>query len=113
MEPLLVGVGGSLGAMCRYLLGAFLGERSFPWATLTVNVVGSFILGVVLFGVTRSDLLLLVGVGFCGAFTTFSSFGFETVTLWWQGKHRKAVLNALANLVVSLLAFGCAWLLVG
>jgi CrcB protein len=53
-----------------------------------------------------------VSVGFCGAFTTFSSFSFQTVSLWERGERARAAVNAVANLLVSLLAFAGAWLLV-
>lgn len=110
MEAMLVAVGGALGAILRYAVGQLLASRSFPWATLTVNVVGSFVLGVVLFGPVDDDLAVLVGTGFCGAFTTFSSFSFETVDLWERGRRRRAVVNAVGNLVASVLAIGVVWL---
>lgn len=113
MEPILISIGGAIGASSRYLVGQFLTHHSFPWATLTVNALGSFILGVVLFGLNSSDVSLLIGVGFCGAFTTFSSFSYQTVELWEQGDHRYALMNAVGNLFISLLAFGSALLLVG
>ena len=113
MEPTLVGLGGALGAICRYAIGQLLRSRSFPYPTLVVNVLGSFILGLMLFGVSNSQLLLLVGVGFCGAFTTFSSFSYQTVGLWEEGRRMAAVANAVGNLLLSLLAFGLAWFLVG
>jgi len=77
-----------------------------------VNTLGSFLLGVVLFGIRDTETLLLVSVGFCGAFTTFSSFSFQTVSLWEQDRQIRALCNALGNLGGSLLAFGVAWLLV-
>ena len=112
MEAVLISVGGALGAVLRYGVGQLLGKTSFPWATLLVNALGSGILGAVVFGVTDTGTLLLVSVGFCGAFTTFSSFSFETVRLWERGEPLQAGLNAGGNLVVSLLAFGTAWLVV-
>lgn len=112
MEAILVGIGGALGAVLRYLVGQLIPTRAFPWGPLVVNAFGSFILGVVLFGITDGELLLVVGVGFCEAFTTFSSFSFQTVALWERTEHRRAVMNALGNLVLSILAFGGAWLLV-
>lgn len=113
MEATLVGLGGAFGAVFRYGIGQLLVGRSFPWATLVVNVLGSLLLGVVVFGGAGSGTFLLVGVGFCGAFTTFSSFSVQTVTLWDRGERVRAVLNAVGNLAVSLLAFGGAWLLLG
>lgn len=100
---LLVGVGGVLGALARHLLGELLaGDRR---DTLAVNVLGSFTLGA-LTGVLAdgTTALLLFGTGFCGAFTTFSSFAFETVRLYEDGARREALGNATVNLVGALLA---------
>jgi len=113
MDALLVGVGGAVGASSRYLVGRLLAHYSAPWATLAVNALGSFLLGVVVFGVNSSAAALVVGVGFCGAFTTFSSFSYQTVQLWEQGDRGRALLNAGGSLFGALLAFGSAWLLVG
>lgn len=112
MEALLISIGGAVGAVSRYLVGQLLGKPSFPWATLVVNALGSFILGLVLFGEGNSTLQFLVAVGFCGAFTTFSSFSFQTVSLWERDKRILAVLNAIGNLIISLIAFIVAWQLV-
>ena len=112
MEVLLISIGGALGAVLRYAVGQLLRETSFPWATLVVNALGSFVLSAVVFGVSRTDVLPLVSVGFCGAFTTFSSFSFQTVNLWERDEHKRAVLNAVGDLFVSLGAFASAWLLV-
>jgi CrcB protein len=112
MEVFLISIGGAAGAVLRYVVGQLIDSSSFPWATLVVNALGSFILGSVIFGVSESDILLLVSVGFCGAFTTFSSFSFQTVSLWERGEQSAAFLNALGNLTISLLAFGVAWVLV-
>lgn len=113
MEVLLVSIGGAAGAVTRYLVGQLIGKTSFSWATLLVNVLGSFILGVVIFGGSRADVHFLMSVGFCGAFTTFSSFSFQTIRLWEGGEAINAVLNAIGNLVLSLIAFTAARLLVG
>lgn len=113
MEALLVSIGGAAGAVLRYLVGQLLRKTDFPWATLLVNVVGSFVLGVVIVGGSRPEVHSLVSVGFCGAFTTFSSFSFETIRLWERGEATDAALNAIGNLVLSLIAFTAASLLVG
>ena len=112
MEPLLVGIGGAIGAVGRFAVGRLVRYEAFPVGTLVVNVLGSFVLGLVLFGAPQSDLVLLVGVGCCGAFTTFSSFSFQTVELWEHGNPGLAALNAGGNLVVSLIGFGVGWLVV-
>ena len=99
---LLVGIGGSIGALLRYGVGELLGSTTFPYATLAVNAIGSFVLGLVIFGDLNSELFFLVGVGACGAFTTYSSFSVQTVRLWETGYRRYAVANAIGNFVLSL-----------
>ena len=106
----LIALGGIVSANLRYAVGAAAGDALA--VTLAVNTVGSFALGVVLAGAYGTGLHLLVSVGFCGAFTTFSSFSFQTVSLWKRGERARAVLNAVANLLVSLLAFAGTRLLV-
>ena len=108
----LVGTGGALGAVVRYWVYRHVTWEDFPAATLTVNVLGSFLFGVLLFAGAGESIFLLAGVGFCGSFTTFSSFSVETVQLCERGDRRLALANALANLLVSLAAIGLAWLLV-
>ena len=109
----LVGTGGAIGALCRHYLAQAVEREGFPLGVLTVNVVGSFVLGLVTFANVGSDVVLFVGVGACGSFTTFSSFSVGTVDLWTSGYRGKAVVNAVANLVGSLLAVGAAMVLVG
>ena len=110
VEPAhLVGTGGAIGALCRHYLGTAVDVDGFPVGTLTVNVVGSFVLGLVTFANLGNELVLLVGTGACGSFTTFSSFSFDTVYLWESGKRLKAIGNAALNLAGALLAIGAAW----
>lgn len=110
MTALLVALGAALGAPARYLVDRFVQSRHdslFPWGTLSVNVAGSLLLGV-LVGVPASPHgMALAGVGFCGALTTYSTFGFETLRLL----QRRAVFFAGANVAVSILAgLGAAFL---
>jgi len=113
IEPAhLVGAGGVIGAWLRYAVTTLIDSEELPLGTLSVNVLGSFLLGVVTFGGAGSGVVLLVGTGVCGSFTTFSSFSFETVRLWETGAKGRAVGNALANLAGAGLALGTAWLLV-
>lgn len=85
MTTVLVAVAGAVGAVLRWRVGVAVGLRSFPWATLAVNVVGCFALAVVLAGPATSrwsaTTSTAVAVGLLGAFTTFSTFGYETFTL--------------------------------
>jgi CrcB protein len=113
VSALSLTVGGASGAVCRYLVGQLVDNRGFPWSTLLVNALGSALLGAVLFGSTSRDVDVLIATGFCGAFTTFSSFSVETVGLWERGNPVLAATNALANVLLSLLGFGATWLVLG
>lgn len=104
-----VGVGGALGALCRYSVGQMIEVKRFPLATFIVNVAGSFLLGLLTFSGVGESVLLFAGVGFCGAFTTFSSFSVDTIQLWEDGYVALAVVYALGNIVVSVLAVALAW----
>ncbi|WP_267639186.1 fluoride efflux transporter CrcB [Haloarchaeobius amylolyticus] len=111
----LVGVGGAFGAVLRHWVYTRLKREGdpVPRATLTVNVLGSFVLGLVTFAGAGGDVALFVGTGACGAFTTFSSFGFETVDRWDSGQRRAATSNAVGTLVLSLAAVAVGWLVAG
>ena len=110
MNPvLLIGVGGVLGAVSRHLLGERLPDARGVH-TLAVNVLGSAILGGLLVAPVDDTLLLAFGTGFCGAFTTFSTFAVETVSFYEQGERRAAISSAIANFVGALVgvALGAA-----
>jgi len=108
----LVGAGGAVGALLRYYLILHVERDDFPLGTLVVNVLGSFVLGLLTFAGVGGDVLLLVGTGACGSFTTFSSFSFETVRLWETGERTTATANAAGNLLGALTAVGLARLVV-
>ena len=111
-EALLVGLGSFFGANARYFISGWMAKKvdpTLPWGTLTVNVVGSFIIGAFLAWTSERVLVdpaykLIVAVGFCGAFTTFSSFAFETYRLFQQGHHWQAIGNVFANNILTLVA---------
>jgi len=110
IEPAhLVGTGGAIGALCRHYVGAWVDVDGFPLGTLTVNIVGSFVLALVTFASLDTELLLFLGTGACGSFTTFSSFSFDTVHLWESGDRVRAGANATANLAGAMAAIGLAW----
>jgi fluoride exporter len=120
MTLLLVLLGGAVGAPLRYLTDLFIQSRHdslFPWGTLTVNVAGSALLGFLAAAAAASALpswaLTLAGTGFCGALTTFSTFGFETMRLLEEGSAAAALLNAGLGLLVGLLAAVGGWALAG
>jgi CrcB protein len=110
---LLVAIGSALGGVARYgcssLLARTVGE-TFPWGTLAVNVVGSFVIGLftALTGpegriLVAPDARIFVTVGFCGGFTTFSSFSIQTLSLMRSGELGAAGLNAALSLGLCLL----------
>jgi len=105
-----VAIGGALGAVSRYSFGlvaiALIGNR-FPWATLGVNVVGSFLIGLaaVLIGDRMLDGELwrpLIIVGFLGAFTTFSAFSLDTLLLLQQGNYNTASAYVVGSVALCL-----------
>ncbi|MFB6124754.1 MAG: fluoride efflux transporter CrcB [Halanaeroarchaeum sp.] len=105
----LVGAGGVLGALARHFVSERIETDGFPLGTYAVNVLGSFVLGLLTFGGVHSDLALFLGTGACGSFTTFSSFSFETVRLWETGERYRATVNALGTLASAGAAIALAW----
>ncbi len=114
MTVLLVALGAAVGAPLRYLVDRAVQSRHdsvFPWGTFAVNVAGSFILGLLVRGTAvhavPGSLAALLGTGLCGALTTYSTFGYETVRLLEERSRQFAVLNAAASVVAGLgAAFG-------
>jgi len=93
---LLVGIGGAAGAVARHSVGSVIESRN---SVISVNLIGSFVLGIVLGIPGASTVMILVGVGFCGGFTTFSSFAVETVVTAESGEILLATRFALTNLI--------------
>ncbi|MEV6867045.1 fluoride efflux transporter CrcB [Streptosporangium subroseum] len=109
MNWLLVLIGGAVGAPLRYLTDRAVQARHdtvFPWGTFAVNVVGSLILGALtgaaLSGAAGTDVQLLLGTGFCGALTTYSTFSYETLRLAETGARFFAAANVIASIVAGL-----------
>ncbi|MFF0296052.1 fluoride efflux transporter CrcB [Kitasatospora sp. NPDC004614] len=109
MNWLLVIVGAAVGAPLRYLTDRAVQARHdtvFPWGTFAVNVSGSLVLGLltgaVAAGAASSQLQLLLGTGFCGALTTYSTFSYETLRLAESGARFYAVMNAAGSVVAGL-----------
>lgn len=108
----MVGLGGAAGALSRYWIGMAVGVRSFPWATLGINVAGSFALGFVLAGPGASrwsgNVTTAVAIGFLGAFTTFSTFAYESTTMVRddRGAMALAYIGASVGLGLAAAALG-------
>ena len=111
-RTLLVGAGGFVGAELRYSLGGLVSRVTapdFPWATLVVNVTGCFVIGLLAVltqerGPVAPSTRLFLMVGVLGGYTTFSTFGYETLSLVREGSHGLALANAAGQVLVGLLA---------
>jgi len=105
---LLVGTGGCIGSVLRYLTGlgvARLLPGAFPWGTLTVNIVGCLIMGLVLGSVPRdNDWKLLLATGLCGGFTTFSAFASENFELLNSGQYVQFTAYTLSSITIGIIA---------
>jgi len=107
MIPVAVALGAAVGAPARYFTDRYVQSRTasvFPWGTLTVNVVGSLILGALVGSGASGTFAALGGVGFCGALTTYSTLGYETHRLIRDRSMLLAALNVVGSLVAGLAA---------
>lgn len=112
----LIAIGGASGALCRHwmvlLVNGFANSR-FPFGTLTVNLLGSFLIGIMYVLITERltlhpDWRSILMVGFLGAFTTFSTFSLESIALLENGQIANAILYVLSSLTLCILAAWCA-----
>lgn len=103
---IFVGIGGAIGAILRYAIGFFPIEHTFPIKTLFINVLGSFIIGIIA-ALTEKysinpNIVLLTKVGICGGFTTFSTFSLETFELIQKGNTFMALSYIILSVLFSL-----------
>ncbi len=111
IDCIVVGAGGFIGAVCRYLIGMIpLKEGcTYPIKTFMINIAGSFLIGIVVALAMKTESLdsrtvLFLKVGICGGFTTFSSFALETTDLMKNGKMHLAVIYTVLSVTLGVLA---------
>ncbi|QIA08493.1 fluoride efflux transporter CrcB [Draconibacterium halophilum] len=117
---LIVGAGGFLGSVLRYLVQLFVEKgmsTTFPWGTFVANMAGSFIIGIVFALAQKGNLLnaewrMFIAVGFCGGFTTFSSFAYNNLTMLKEQTYGQFILNVGGSLFFGLLAVYLGMILV-
>ena len=109
MNLLVVGLGGALGAVCRYLLGQVIPKlgSGFPLATFAVNIVGCFAIGLIVGFIGRHGsldprLVLFLQTGICGGFTTFSTFSLEALTLLENGRFTAGIFYIVLSILIGL-----------
>jgi CrcB protein len=108
----IIGAGGAIGSMLRYLTGYIIGSRSFPLPTLLVNAIGSFIIGIVIAFSLKNESFannwkLFLATGICGGFTTFSAFSLENLQLLQNGKFFLCAFYITASVLLGIVT---AWL---
>ena len=107
---MIIGAGGAIGAICRYLIGLapLQPENGFPVKTFFINVIGSFVIGIIAALAVKYNLnpglVLFLKVGICGGFTTFSSFALETAQLTEKGQTGVAVLYVVLSIAAGITA---------
>jgi len=106
----LVALGGAIGAALRYSVSIYLSGDGFPWATLSVNMIGSLLLGIVAVALTQGlisqDAALILGTGVLGAFTTMSTFSVETLNMFQNQQISSAIIYVSITMIICpILAF--------
>ncbi len=111
LNCILVGIGGFIGTVCRYLIGLlpFEPESGFPVKTLAINISGAFLIGTITALAAKNksispQLILMLKVGICGGFTTFSTFAYETADLMQNGRVGVALAYVLTSVLAGVLA---------
>lgn len=109
----LVAVGGAIGATLRYAISYTIANSEFPWSTLLVNVVGSFALGMLsimaINNLVSKDATLFLGVGLLGAFTTMSTFSFETLELLKNDQYTLALTYSSLSFLLCIICAFIGW----
>ncbi|PKL82945.1 MAG: fluoride efflux transporter CrcB [Ignavibacteriae bacterium HGW-Ignavibacteriae-3] len=119
IKYLIVFFGAGIGGSFRYWLSSLVQKQFppyFPYGTLAVNLIGSFILGLMIFGLDERELIspslkMFIGIGFCGGFTTFSTFSLETFNLLKDAEFLLAGFNILSAVILTILGIYFAYLI--
>ena len=114
---LLVGLGGAIGSMLRYAGSVLISSKTFPYATLTVNIIGSFIIGIIFAISIKEEVLfnnwkLFLATGICVGFTTFSAFSLEYMSLLQSGKYGMAVAYVGLSILLGIGATFSGYLII-
>lgn len=107
MIALYIALAGGLGAVSRFVVDDYLKQRfdeKFPWATVIINISGSFVLGAVTGALSGGDMALMLGVGFCGGYTTFSTAMFEAVRLYERRQFGRMAFALFGVLILTIIA---------
>ncbi len=108
MQIILVGIGGALGSLTRYQLGKTIAQKSssvYPIGTFAVNLSGAVFLGFIMGLNIEPNAYLLIGDGFLGAFTTFSTFMYESINLFKENEKKRAAFYVSTTLVITLIGY--------
>jgi len=112
MIVLLVGIAGAAGVIARYAISLPFHAEALPWATVAINVAGSFLLGVLISGhAFTEDTRTVLGVGFLGGFTTFSTFSVQAFIDIEAGEPVRALIYVAASVLLGLAAAACGYYL--
>ena len=112
MEILFIGIGGGLGACCRYFLSKFLSKKhnmNIPLETLIINVTGSFLLGFLTKLIQPHWIILFLQTGFMGGFTTFSTYMIESFNLSKEGSVINSLIYLLSSVILGVLSFSLGY----
>lgn len=108
MEYLFVAFGGAFGSLSRFLIGRRIAEKAstaFPIGTFIINITGAFLLGIVSSLTLSGDIYTLIGTGFLGAYTTFSTFMYEGFSLFQDNEKLNAFVYILASLILGIVGY--------
>ena len=116
-DIILVGIGSGIGGICRYLISLFMGQSpcGFPWGTFVVNIIGCLLIGI-LWGLTSRfqhlapAFSLLLMVGFCGGFTTFSTFSKEGLTMLQTNHYTQFALYTIGSMLLGITAVALGYI---